>query len=320
MSTTDHRVSVIVAATDARATVAESLRGFTREVAGRGEVVLVDASADGTAALASGLGLADVRVLRRPPGTLAPVLWTEGIRASRSEFVALTTAEMSPNPGWLDALLARNEPNSTVGVGGAIDPSPSLGPFDRAVYLQRYAQYRRPWPAASPVGPAGDNALYRRADLDGVQSSWSGGFWEVEVQHALSQSGLTLATAEGSAVTYLGGSQFTSTLRRRFQHARRYAAGRVALMSPAERLARTAALPLVPAVMLARVAKALSARGDSWRRWADAAPGLVALLAVWTAGEAWGTWFGPGLRDQSLFDRIRPRYVAGGHRHAANER
>src|SRR5262249_25423859 len=156
------------AATDARPTVAASLAGFAEEVRGRGEVVLVDASRDGTADEAERLALPGVRVLRSRPGALAPELWRDGIAATGSPLFALTTAAMVPRRGWLDALLARVSETGAAAVGGPIGPGDGLSPLDRAVYLLRYVNYQAP--LATRVEPPGDNALYVRDRLAGLES------------------------------------------------------------------------------------------------------------------------------------------------------
>src|SRR5436305_4069416 len=115
------RVAVVVASIDARRTACASLARFLDEVGPRGEVVLVDASADGTADEAE-RAFPGLRVLRRPPGRLAPELWRDGLRATDAPLLAFSTAAMLARPGWLAALLDRLEATGAAGVGGAIEP------------------------------------------------------------------------------------------------------------------------------------------------------------------------------------------------------
>jgi hypothetical protein len=64
-------------------------------------------------------------------------------------------------------------------------------------------------------------------------------------------------------------------------------------MGRGERLARAAAAPLVPAVLIRRIFATLAARGRPIGPWLPALPSLSLLLAAWSAGEAGGTWLGP---------------------------
>ncbi len=285
-------VAVVVAAIEARGTVRASLARFLDEVAGRGEVVLVDASRDGTADEAERV-FPGLRVLRRPPGRLTPELWRDGLDATDAPLIAFSTAQMVPCRGWLPALLDRLEATGAAVVGGPIEPSPRLALNDRALYWQRDVNYLRPLPDAPFVEPPGDNALYRRNRLRGLEPLWERGFWEVEVHRHLRRRGERLAMAGDAGIEFRGGATLTEALRQRQAHARHYGASRAARMGRAQRLVRLAATPMVPAVMLRRLVAALPARGQALGPWLPALPRLSLLLAAWTLGEARGTWFGP---------------------------
>jgi len=286
-----HRpVAVIVASIDARSTALASLGRFAEEVGGRGEVVLVDASRDGTADLV-GWAVPGVRVLRRPVGRLAPELWRVGLDETEAPLVAFSTAAMVPAVGWLDALLVRLGQTGASAVGGPIEPADGLGATDRAVYLHRYAGYLRPLPEHAE--PAGDNAIYRRDRLTALGPLPGCGFWEAEIHRALKERGDRLATSDRALVTFAGGSRLRSALDQRHRHARHYGASRAGRMRRAERLARSAAAPLVPVVMTGRIAGALRSRGRTVGPWLSALPRLSLLLAAWASGEARGVWEGP---------------------------
>ncbi|MBX6314537.1 MAG: glycosyltransferase, partial [Isosphaeraceae bacterium] len=251
----ENDIVVVVAAIDARATVQASLAAFLAETADRGEVVLVDASRDGTAdeALAR---FPELRVLRRPPGSLAPELWRDGLEATRASLVAFSTAQMVPRPGWLRALLDRLDASRAAAVGGAIAPGGDLAPVDRALYLLRYANYLPPVPAFAAFDPPGDNALYRRDRLRGLEPCWRQGFWEVEIHRQLRQRGERLATAPEAIIEYRGGCRLAPALAQRHAHGRRYGAGRSSGRGWGYRLTRSAAAPAVPAVLLGRILRA----------------------------------------------------------------
>jgi Glycosyl transferase family 2 len=278
------RLAVIVAAIDARATFDASLARWREEA---DEVVLVDASRDGTADAAEA-AFPDIRVLRRSAGRLAPELWRDGFDATGAALVALTTAAMVPAPGWRAAMLDRLGATGAAAVGGPIAPGSNLSATDRAVYLLRYANYLPPLPEDSSIEPPGDNAVYRRDRLEGHEALRARGFWEAEIHRSLRARGERLALSSGASVAFRGGARLAPMLRQRFAHARHYGASRGGRMGPAERLARSAAAAAVPAVLLGRIAAALVARGQRLAPWASALPPLSLLLAAWAAGEARG--------------------------------
>ena len=287
MTAATGRVAVVVAATDARSIADDGLRRFAAEVRGRGSVVVV--VADASEAHSAALDHPGIRVLRGRPGALAPELWRDGLRATDEPLVAFSTASMSPAHGWLDALLARLDESGAAVVGGPIVPGRNLSFTDRAVYLLRYVNYLSPLSRAA-TGLPGDNALYRRDRLDGLEALIDEGFWEAEIHRALRARGEPLALAAGATLCFQGGSSLRSTIRQRFRHARIYGASRASRMTLPERLARSIAAPLVPAVLGWRIARALRAGGESVGPWVASAPQLAGLSAAWTAGEVVGLW------------------------------
>jgi|GEM_PF-772489 len=291
------RVSVVVASIDARATIRSSLSAFLEEVGDQGEVILVDASRDGTAEEVERL-FPEVRVLRRPAGWLAPELWRDGLREAVSPLVAFSTAQMVPSSGWLESHRTCLARTGAAAVGGPIEPSTRLSANDRAVYLLRYVNYGFQVAHARGFEPPGDNAIYRREALLGLEDSWTNGFWEVEVHRLLRAQGAKLELASSAVVEFRGGSHLRGMLRQRQLHARHYGAARAGRMRLWQRMARSVAAPIVPAVMLRRIALMLGARKSGFGPWLAALPALGLLLAAWTTGETLGTWFGPPNRER----------------------
>lgn len=279
-------VAVIVASIDAGDTFEPSLSGFLDEVRGIGGVTLVDASRDGTADAAA-RQFPDLRIVRRPYGGLVPELWQAGLNATDAPLVAFSTATMRPRPGWLASLRDRLESNDAAAVGGPIAPGPALSATDRAIYLHRYVPYLPP--IGSGVEPPGENALYRRSKLTGLESLRRRGFWEAAVLQELRARGEYLAMSDAAVLEYLGGSRLVPTLCQRIRHAKLYGAWRAKGAGLSSRLARSAIAPAVPALLLGRIARQLHRRGERLAPWLSAATPLGFLVTAWALGEAIGT-------------------------------
>jgi hypothetical protein len=286
-------VVVIVAAVDGGADLTACLRAFLDEVHGRGRVLLVDGTSDGTAS-ATARAFDEVEVLRSRPGSLAPKLWRDGIRSSSEPVFVLTTSQMTPMDGWLESMLCRLTETAAASVGGPIEADlAGLGPCDSAVYLLRYLNYRRPLGATQSLQPPGDNALYRRDVVEGLADAIERGFWEAEVNRMLVAQGERLIFEPGAVVIFRGESLFRCLLRRRFLHAWYYASGRAQFFGVGKKIGRTVLAPAVPGLMLGRIVTAMVQKGLRPSAMLPALPWLVSLLAAWTLGETLGTWLEP---------------------------
>ena len=287
-------VSVVIASVGPSRALEASVRGFAAEVGDCGEVVLATASRDGSAGRLARLSPV-VRLLECRPGSLAPELWRDGLEYSDSELVAFSTGQMAPRRGWLAAMRSALEEGLAAGAGGPIAPGKDLSPADRALYLLRYANYLPPVPESPGFDPPGDNALYRRDRLVGLESSWQDGFWEIEVHRQMRARGDRLVSASDGVVDFLGGGSFAEALAHRLAHARRFGAGRSKGLGMPARIAIAAKAPAVPPLLLARIVANFRERNEPLARWLPALPHLAVLLATWAGGEAAG----------SLLDRER---------------
>jgi hypothetical protein len=289
-SVAERRMAVVLASIDAAGTFRGSLERWLLEMDGPGEVIVVDASRDGTGD-AIARWFPQVRLLRRVPGSLAPELWRDGLEATEAEVVAFSTTQMFPAEGWRRAMLERLDATGAAAVGGPILPSTALAEVaQRAVYLHRYVQYQRPLIDPERVDPPGDNAVYRRDRLAGLEPLWKDGFWEVEIHRALRGRG-ELLTLSDAAVRHYGIGPWGRLLRQRYVHARHFGASRARHLGRVARLVRIVAAPVVPAVLLSRIVAALRSRGHSLLPWLPTLPYLLLLLAAWSLGEALGLCF-----------------------------
>ena len=284
-------LSIVIARVGPSRHFDESVNGFLHELDGRGRILVMDAEEDAWSHESKA-----VRVISCPRGSLAPELWRDGLNQSSSHLVAFTTAQMIPRAGWLTAMRDALHHTDAAGVGGPIAPGDSLSNLDRALYLLRYANYLPPVPETDAFDPPGDNAIYRRDRLVGLEVSWKTGFWEVDVHRHLRARGQTLACAQNAIIDFHGGGAFASSLAHRLIHAQNYGAGRFSNQSVISRLARSAIAPAVPPLLLSRILGNLKKRNEPIGPWLPALPHLGLLLAVWSAGEATGALFGPPTR------------------------
>jgi glycosyltransferase involved in cell wall biosynthesis len=129
------RVSVIVPARDAGATLARTLQAIgAQDIAEPFEVIVVnDGSRDATARIAAGAGAA-VTVLGQAAAGPAAAR-NAGVARSRGAVLAFCDADVFPAPGWLAAGVRALERADLVQGRVLPDPESPLGPFDRTLWI-----------------------------------------------------------------------------------------------------------------------------------------------------------------------------------------
>lgn len=280
-------LSVVIACTDARRTIAACLRSITSACEGvNAEVIVVDASADGTADIARTDGL--IKVIGMPRGTLTPRLWAAGLAQARGRAVAFTIGQCQVGAEWARALLAGLESGAT-GAGGAMQPAESCGPVDWAIFYLRYSAFlgageREVEPA---VEIPGDNAAYRGDALQRHASSFADGFWEVDFHRRVRAEGARLVFMPGAEARFGPAAPLLSLARQRFAHGRHSGAWRIAT-GVRSSWQVIAAAPAVPVLLTLRIARRVLARRADRVRFLSAVPALLLLACAWAAGEAWG--------------------------------
>jgi glycosyltransferase involved in cell wall biosynthesis len=127
------RVSVIVPAKDAAATLGAALVALERQDLGEPfEVIVVDdGSTDGTAAVARAAPV--VTAVLESGGAGPGAARNLGATAATGDVLAFTDADCAPEPGWLRAGLAAMEDADLVQGRVVVDPAARMGPFDRFV-------------------------------------------------------------------------------------------------------------------------------------------------------------------------------------------
>src|SRR2546427_4459389 len=136
-------ISVVVAAHNARASVAECLTALTPQwSAANAEIIVVDNSTDGTTEIIRER-FPQLRLCLASPSALIPELWATGIRESRGDIVAITTAHCVPAQDWLRHIGKAHEAPLPA-IGGAVENEASAGIVDWAVYFCRYSPYMLP--------------------------------------------------------------------------------------------------------------------------------------------------------------------------------
>lgn len=214
------------------------------------------------------------------------VLRARGMAAARGDVIALLEDVGRPAEDWCASIAAAHTADYAA-VGGAIENGIDR-PLNWAVYHCDFGRYQNPLPAGESGFASDANTSYKRSALESVRSLWDERFREVVINGELISRGETVALRPEIVVyQHREGLRLGTALRERYIWGRSYAVTRCELLSNPKRLAYAVLSPVLPAIMLLRLARTARERGR-FGPFARALPLIAALLVGWSFGEALG--------------------------------
>jgi hypothetical protein len=211
-----------------------------------------------------------------------------GLKAARGEFVAILEDRGVPRSDWAATVVRLHRTHSNAAIGGAVENG-----CDRilnwAAYFCDFGRYRLPFPFGPRRYLSDVNVSYKRQALDDTRQLWHTRYHEPLVHWALERAGHVLVASPDLVVDQVRGDLTLKALvSERFAWGRLFGSIRRQADAPHRRLWRACLAPAVPLVLFWRFLRHLAASGPTGRRGALAAPAVLVLLCVWSAGELVG--------------------------------
>jgi GT2 family glycosyltransferase len=278
-------VSVVVAAWQDTAGLAECLESLASQRADGTEVIVVSSA---PRAVELQQRFRDVAWLDAARDLPIPALWGLGMERAARDVVALTTAHFTPAADWVPVIRRSHSRLDSPAIGGPIDPPRGGGLVDWATYFMRYSAYARADREETRDDLAGDNASYKRAAVLAHPELLRDGFWEQEFHLRFRRAGGTLTFVPAMRVRQRTSFGFRRFLRQRFAHGRRFGRTRLQGRGAGARAVHVLASPLVPFILLAKISARVLRGGRDLVRFAAALPMLACFVLAWAAGEAAG--------------------------------
>jgi hypothetical protein len=289
--------TVIVGSLDAASLLPECVAALGAACRGvDAEILIVEATDPATAERARE-HVPIARVLPMPRTSLVPALWGRGLGEARGRVVAFTIPHCVVAEGWARALLGAIA-SGAAGAAGPLALRPGVAATGRATYYLRYAAW-----LGLPAGPAreipGDNAAYDHAALRAVREHAGDAFWEVEAHAKLRALGRTLLVHPEAIAWFGDDTPLAAMAARRFQHGRHSGAFRVR-EGVRTRWQVVLAAPLVPFVLLSRVARRVARAPGHVTSFVTSLGAFLVLAGAWAAGEAVGAFMTEPARREAL--------------------
>jgi hypothetical protein len=232
-----------------------------------------------------------VRVFHSREKQSVPQLRWAGVRRSTGDLVGTIESRVVPDRDWCALMIDAHAHNPAAPVvGGPVTMSAGGTPRDWGLYFCEYGLFAPPITPGEVDELSGANLCYKRAALETVRDLTDAGCWETKLHERWHEQGriVWLSTA---TVSFENSMSVGQMIQQRFAYGRGYAAARFDARRRTRRLTYAAISPLLPLVLLARLARSLGGKGLMGRFWRSS-HWILLCMSAWAAGEMLGYLFG----------------------------
>ncbi len=293
------RFSVLIgrASTEDERRILETLESLRRQQeAPQYEVILADRRDDAVTREIEAR-YPEVRLLRLPRGTSLPRLRAAALDAAGGTHVAVTEDHCIAPPGWLQAMARAFDeaPPGTVAIGGGVENGVRDTALDHATFLCEYSAFLSPVAEGPATAVPGINIAYERRALDAVEPGrFADGFWETTVHPELLAAGGAFRSTGGIRVVHSKRFRAGVFARQRYLYSRHHAGRRFGGGRWHARALAFALTPVLPPVLLVRIARNALHAGRLRSELLPALPWLAVFVIIWAWGEMVGYALGAG--------------------------
>ncbi len=288
------QVSVVIASIVGAPFIDDCLRSLEKQATELPAEVIVVAC--GTAAYADRIArlFPWVRLVHRPQRETIPQLRRSGVELARGEIVAIIEEHCLAAPDWLVQVCEGHAKGYYGAVGGPVADYSYTRLRDWVVYFCEYNGSFPPAENGEVTELNGANIAYRREVLCANKELLAAGYWEASLHPVLLAKGIRFLSVPKMVVHHRGPFNYAYYLKQRFWFSRAFAGHRGRNMAGSGKLIYSIAAPLIPFVLLARMAKRVYEKRCHMGNFVQTLPLLLPALIVYVAGEWVGYMSGPG--------------------------
>jgi glycosyltransferase involved in cell wall biosynthesis len=288
------RVSVVIASIVGAPFIDECLMSIEHQAKAAGAEVIVVAcgAAEYANRIAEKFGW--VQVIHRTERDTVPELRRRGVEAARGEIISIIEEHCLAAPDWLAQAIEAHAGGDYGAVGGPIVDYGYRRLRDWVVYFLEYNGYLPPWQDGHVGDLNGANIAYRRDVLSRYTDLLGAGYWEAQLHPRMIADGVKFRAMPGMVVHHRGPFDYGYYLQQRYWFSRAFAGWRAHNLSAAQKGAYFLMAPVVPFLLLARMARRVWSKRCRVEKFAQVVPLLLPALTVYVAGEFIGYLAGPG--------------------------
>lgn len=231
-----------------------------------------------------------------------------GLKAAHGDLVALLEDHARPDSNWCARIVEAHRQRfpGYAGIGGAIENGIDRS-LNWAVYFCDFARYQNPVPVGDSLIASDANVSYKRSKLELIRPIWDSVFHETIVNWELVSRGEKLALSPDIVVyQHRSNLNFSNAVKERFVWGRSYAATRSQISSNGKRLIYALLSPVLPVILLSRMAVITVKRRRLIRFFVAALPMTAILLVSWAFGEFAGYLSGHPNSSSTLIESASP--------------
>ena len=222
-----------------------------------------------------------------------PKLRALGMAAARGRMIGILEDHCNVPLTWFQSIeCAHRAGHRAIGSGvenGAVDRV-----IDWAVFFCEYAKFMPPVPGGTGGEIPGNCAVYDRQALDLVGPEIRQEVWESFIHRRMAEEGVEFFCDPAMTVSHKREFPFGYFMAQRYHYSRSFAGMRLQNAPRSRRLLYACATPLLPPLLLWRMAATIWRKGRRKREFVLAVPVIGVFLLSWAWGEAVGALCGPG--------------------------
>lgn len=288
-------VSVVIASVNGPPSILECLEALTaQETDVPFEVLVVDRCGEAVRReLRERFPQSKITVVPEAPGKSIPRLRAIGTARARGRLIAILEDHCMVPPGWIEAIRDLHESGCLV-MGGPVENGAVDRVIDWAVFFCEYASFMPPLPEGETGSVAGSSAIYDREAFEAVGAESMDEVWEFFIHGRMKELGITFHSDPRLQVLHKKEFGFRYFMSQRYHYSRSFAGMRMEDEPTWKRLAYAAATPLLPPLILWRIARTVLPKRRRRKEFLLAIPHLSIFMASYAWGETVGALLGPG--------------------------
>lgn len=212
-------------------------------------------------------------------------LASRAVRECRGELILLTKDHCVPDPDWVRVMVDAQRKGRAV-VGGRVEIDSAASATEWAFLFIDFFRYVGPVASGPAPFLTVCNAAYKRDELDTIRELWEETFVETDINDALRTRFGTLWLSAESQVTMYRRITLRDAIRERYTFGRLFGYSRVVRWTLARRLVYALGAPVLPFLLLGRMAGVAFGSHRNGRAFVRS----IAPLTIIVLARCWGEW------------------------------